>query len=208
MRRRRRRIAAAAGLAVVGVVLAGAAIGSVVQPEASPKIGPAPASSTGSGGCVVPDRFAEEVEMGLMTEERACEVGRFMERARAIRDGLVTPDYSFPEGPSLVVEGQVHDDTVAECRAGTYDSGDGFADLYCNAFLMIAAGDLKPNDTCGPPACPEEDTPVWAYGEKNSATSPSNRREGPSLRVRELALGRVLHFSARPDLRRMPQRSR
>jgi hypothetical protein len=132
----------------------------------SPSANSPQASSTGSGGCVIPDRFADEVEMGLMTEERACQVVRDMERARAIREGLITPDYDFPEGPSLVIEGYVHEDSVAECRAGTYDSGDGFADLYCNAMLKIAAGELEPNDTCGPPACPEEGTPVWAYGEK------------------------------------------
>ena len=107
----------------------------------------------------------EEVERGFLTEERACECARATERMRKIRQGIITPDYSFPEGPSLVVEGQVDDGSVAECRAGTYDSGDAYADLYCNAMLMIAAGELEPTGTCGPPACPEEGTPVWAYGE-------------------------------------------
>jgi hypothetical protein len=60
----------------------------------------------------------------------------------------------------------VHADTLQACRDGTYDSGDNAADLYCNAMLMIDAGELEPNDTCDPPACPEPDTPVWAYGEK------------------------------------------
>ena len=157
VRRRRRRIAATTALIAVAVVIAGAVLGSAVRPEASPEIGPGPASTTEPDGCVIPTRFESDVESGLLTEEKACEYARAM-------DGLATPEHSFPGGPSIVVEGQVHEDTVAECRAGTYDSGDSFADLYCNAFLKIAAGALDPTGTCGPPICPEG-TPVWIYDE-------------------------------------------
>jgi hypothetical protein len=58
----------------------------------------------------------------------------------------------------------VHQDSVEECRAGTYNSGDGAEVLYCNAILMIAAGELEPTHICEPSDCGKLKL-LWAYDE-------------------------------------------
>lgn len=115
-----------------------------------------------SNGCEIPDELQQDIAAGGLTEERACEWVRLGERAITARQG--PPDFS--EGPSLVIEGSVHDDMVAACRAGTFNSGEGAEvdGLYCNTILKIAAGELKPTRTCEPPEC-SAPKPLWEYGE-------------------------------------------
>ena len=175
VRRQRRRIAAATGLIAAGVIMA-AALGSVARPEASPEILPPSADSPSpSSGCEIPDRLAQAIEMGALTEEEACRIVRRGEQAIEARQR--PPD--FPEGPSLVIEGSVNQEWVAQCRTGSFPVGEGYkaAELYCNAILKIAAGELEPNETCGPPECSHPGTPVWAYGEAELRALADTNRE-------------------------------
>ena len=116
-----------------------------------------------SSGCEIPDRVAQAIELGALSEKEACRIVRRGEQAIEARLG--PPD--FLEGPSLVIEGSVNQRWVAQCRTGSFPVGEGYktAELYCNAILKIAAGELEPNETCGPPECSQPGTPVWAYGE-------------------------------------------
>src|SRR5262245_34823683 len=82
---------------------------------------PDPPSPT-STGCELPARLAEAVELGVMTEEEACRTVRKGEQATEARQGA--PD--FPEGPSLVVEGSVNQEWVAQCRTGSFPVGEGY----------------------------------------------------------------------------------
>jgi hypothetical protein len=170
LRRRRRRIVITAGLATAGVVIAGAALGSVVRPNASPpeKIAPAdtpsnppspPPSSDTSSGCQLSDTLAEVVDLGMMTRKEACRVVKRGEQAEYAREH---PEEFSKYGGQLVVEGYAHADLVADCRAGRTITSE-HNDITCNALIMIADGELEPNGTCGPPACPEEGTPLWHY---------------------------------------------
>jgi hypothetical protein len=164
VRRRRGRIAVAAGVATAVVAAGVAAFGTVVHPEAFPGVGPA--SDPSGSGCEIPERWAPAVESGALSEEEACQAVLEGEGEIAARQGGPV-DYRFPEGPSLVIQGTVNETWVTECRNGTFhsDYGAEAEDLLCNAILKIAAGELRPTELCGPPDCSEPATPVWAYGQ-------------------------------------------
>jgi len=176
VRRRRRRIAASIGLVAAGVVVAAVALGSAVQSESSSPEPPAPAASNPSSpepsdDCVLTEQLAHGVELGAITEEQACQLAKAGEQENEARQ-------EPPNGGVFAIEGEVQEDMVADCRAGTSDFG-GTAediDLYCNAILKIAAGELKPTRICDPPECSDPGTPLWEYSKAELRDLPDANR--------------------------------
>lgn len=158
VRRRRRRIAVTAGLVAAAVVAAGAAIGSAVQPEASPD----PSTPAPSNGCDIPVTWAPALEAGALTEQKACQELQPGEQEIPTASGIM----HTPEGRSLAIESWVHADMVQQCRSGSYPIGEDYqaAELYCNAILKIAAGELEPTHICEPPECSKPEL-IWSYDE-------------------------------------------
>lgn len=157
--RRRRRIAVVvSGLVAAGVIIVGAAIGSAVQDGTSTD----PSSPRPSSGCEIPDRWAPAIEAGALTKEKACQ-----ELHPGEQEIPTAPHVMHsPEGPSLAIEDWVHEEWIAQCRTGSFPIGEGYktAELYCNAILKIAAGELEPTHICEPPECSEPEL-IWAYDE-------------------------------------------
>ena len=115
-----------------------------------------------TSGCQLADRQARAVELGWVTEKEACGI------EKTLRELGPEPDIALPEGRlGLLIEGTAYEKWVAQCRTGSFPIGEGYkaADLYCNAILKVAAGELEPTKICGPPRCAEPRTPIWAYNE-------------------------------------------
>ncbi len=158
MRRRRRRIAATTGLIAIALVVVGAAIGTAVRQEASPE----PSSPSPSSDCEIPEQWVPAIEAGALTEEKACQ-----ELQPGDQQIPTAPHVMHnPGGPSLVIEGWLHKGWLAQCRNGSFPLGEGYkdAELYCNAVLKIAAGELEPTHICEPQDCGNLKL-LWAYDE-------------------------------------------